>query len=85
MGPPERGWDGRLVVGRFRRSWGRVVVVRRLLGRRTCSRCRWWVVSLECGGLRRGGGGVGVILLTWLVFGEECGVRMLRRKKKKEN
>lgn len=39
-------------------------------------------MSLECGGLRRGGGGVGVILLTWLVFGEECSVRMLRRKKK---
>jgi len=73
VGSPERGLDGRLVVGRFRRRKGRVVVVRRLLGRRTCSRCRWWVVSLECGGLRRGGGGV--ILLTWLVFGEECSVR----------
>lgn len=74
MGSPERGLDGRLVVGRFRRRRGRVVVVRRLLGRRTCSRCRWWVESLECGGLRRGGGG-GVILLTWLVFGEECSER----------
>lgn len=78
MGSPERGWDGRLVVGRFRRRKERVVVVRRLLGRRTCSRCRWWVVSLECGGLRHGGG---VILPTWLVFGEECSVRMLRKKK----